>query len=615
MTLLRRHRTFIIRTLALSAMLLMAVACFDALHHVNPEVIYAIKGEEAHHHVLSQQPYTLDKSAAPSRVSIVVASEPEQNSVMEIEARAKTRVAEKPEPVFKFTDVCVARAFIAPAGRAQPVELSFTPQCGHIVINLANHLADGRNILTLELTQQTGEVLLFVKPMLFGTHAASSLFCLLLLALGLAAFFMAARASGLKNAASGLATAGLAYFALWLHTFPNLAYTNDLFGHIAYIAHMVNHWSQPYGYTGKEYFHPPLYYFLAARVFAPFIDSPVISHLAAARILSLFFYAIFCVIGLHTIKEMRFHHKPTQIAVSVLFIFWPLSILLATRITNDVALYAVWAGVFHYVLRAYQTKQARYWQLAVVWLGVAFMIKTTAAIPALIVVLCAAYAVATKQLAPHMLLTRSSIGAGGTLAFGLLFNLGRPIYTLLMGTNTKLNYFGESIPETFAWMHFLRFHPIDLLFAHPFVWTFSTKAADTGFLDYLLQSMLFGEFTWDMRRFAGVLLALLFMWLGIIAAGLAGQLRAHTRSAALVPGLISIGVCMIALVIFTMLKHMPTCQDFRFIYPVIIPLLLLYGLTLDRLWERRRRLLYWPALGVGCALALAGVVFYLEQTS
>jgi hypothetical protein len=83
----------------------------------------------------------------------------------------------------------------------------------------------------------------------------------------------------------------------------------------------------------------------------------------------------------------------------------------------------------------------------------------------------------------------------------------------------------------------------------------------------------------------------------------------------LYPNLVAVVLSVSASMIFLILKDSMLCMDARFIFPFIVPIVLLYGSALDALRLSMSPLLrsaYWAAVSIGFLLPSLGVLLYLS---
>ncbi len=414
-----------------------------------------------------------------------------------------------------------------------------------------------------------------------------------------AAVFYIARMGGLQKYAALLVAASVLYYALWLHFWPNLRYTNDVYGHIDYIKHLAAH-INPYTYRGGEFWHPPTYY-LFASVFYRFatVLGSIFDPLAVVRFFSLLLYAVFNIFALRTIQ---LYINPTSKIYQVsgfLSVFWPASMIMATRINNDVALYAVWAVFFFYICSWHTTRDNGFLRKALYALGVAFAVKSNAVILGgmmAIVLLCALIG---KTLSFRECTNRKSMMAIGFVFLCLLINASRPIYDFIFHTNPGTLHFGGKAGDAISFVHFLKFN-LKQFFLQPL----NLFNGESGFISYVMKTSLYGEFRWKQIEIARLMnvhfLALLLMMI-------LGARRVWFL------GVVGVALPLLVLAIFTVKMRWVVCQDFRFIFPVIIPLTIVFANSMENLQNRGWWLLYYLGMAAAMAMPVYGMMFYLGE--
>jgi hypothetical protein len=469
----------------------------------------------------------------------------------------------------------------------------------------SSYLREGHNQVVFVAYSSAG-IVAFPRPALLGQHPASSLACLgLLSVLGMAVFRVTGRL-GWPPYAGLLLGAGACYLTLWLHGRPNTAYTNDLPGHIDYILYLASH-ANPYEYRGGESFHPPLYYFLSSLVYRLFPPTGVINGLTAVRLLSLLFYLAFLFLGVRTLVEAVGTASTGSRVGLLLFAFWPVGILMATRVNNDLLLYALWAAAFHSLARWHQRHTDGDLAAALYLTGVALMVKSSAVVLAGVLGTCLLHGFLTGVVSCRDLGRGRLAWAWLFLVAALLVNIAKPIYLLAQyGEDTTGRYFGDAGQAGFDGWHFLRFDP-DVFLDSPFA-----IRDGTSFLDYFLKSMLYGWSTWRHPDLASLLNGLLLVFLLVTLATLVGLRRELLRG--LFPYIAGVVVPVTAVVLFTAYKDMAACQDFRFVLPLLTPLLVLFVRGLEQAANRPWGLLiYGLGIMAGVGLPLAAVAFYVGQ--
>ncbi len=527
---------------------------------------------------------------------------PHQNAVFEIEPNRG----------------CVKHLRVETAGEPQQAAAKASvigePICTAKKLNLKPYLRAGVNRIALTAESTRSEMLLYVTPVLFGANAASTLGCLGILTAVALVFWCAARKSGLDRYAVCLLPAGLAYYALWLHLRPNLAYTNDVFGHIHYLMYMVTHWLRVLDFQGGEHFQPPLYYLVASWAFKAVRYTPI-NPLTAVRFLSLLFYMVFCLYALRTLREAVDTRKLSYRVGALLIVFWPVGIIMATRISNDIMLYALWSAIFYYTARWHRRNECSSLWRAIALLGVAFMVKSTSVVLAAIIAAVMLHAWRAGQWRMEQLRQKPAFAAFGVLLLGIIVNLSKLVYMRLRhGKDVSDLHFGKGAETEWTLGSFARLDWGDYT-----VWPFVDDFRNIEFPAYFLKTMLYGEFKWPMKEgwsflpFAmnyGLLALLVITLLGIAVS----FLRRDPTMRPLAPHLAGVLISVAAVIAFTMIKRWAVCQDFRFVLPMLVPLVVLFVHAAEALRAYPAgRILYGMAMGIGVVLPLSGAAVYLSR--
>ncbi len=362
-------------------------------------------------------------------------------------------------------------------------------------------------------------------------------------------------------------------------------------------------WSTHFDYLGQEYWHPPLYHLVAGRLYAiavNFTSDP----LFAVRILSVVLYSGFVVLGLSSLGTTMQRKGLPFIVASLLIIFWPSCSFFCSRINNDIAFYAAWVAVLYNLTKWWEFSSATSLSAAIAALGVSFMIKTTSVVPASVLFLLVAFRLRNGFRGANLLNRRLFSGIF-ILMFGLLVNMSRPIYNKINDIPADQMQLGGTSEFHPPLSHYLEFNLSSYLSAPiPEIWN-----SNVPFMNYVSHSALYDE-SFSVSKKAGFQLNLAFLaWIGMTLLLCLAVNRA--RWTALVPHVTVAIVSILALCVFTILKHMSACQNFRFVYPMLISLVTIYAAGLDAARERRWWGLYWPGLICGAAVPLLGVRFYL----
>lgn len=581
-------------------LILLAFACFVgcvALKLDNPRILQAAIIEDKTATVFNRQPFEFKAGAgegARTTLAVEVQYYPWQNGTL----------------VFDPGEACIEGVGVRPGGSLARVAVSMPagqPHCGELRLNLAKQLTQGLNEVVLQIFTKAKEfepnAEVYVSSQLWGAHAVSTLACFcIFFALTLVIYRLAGHA-GLGRTACIMLALGFATYAMILHLRPDLAYSNDLPGHLAYIAYMSENWQHPFAYTGWEHFHPPAYYFLAGRLTHYFTGADVFGPLLMVRLLGLFFYMTFCFFGLMTLRDGTTGKGIAHTIGVVLIVFWPLAPVVSTRMSNDIAVYAAWSAAFYFL--------AHWWreggrlaclQWAVAFAALAFAFKTSGIIILAEVGLLGLIGLCMKRVRISDVLRKGSLLALVALLLGTLGNTGRALSLWLENNNSPSYYLSPGAGEVHPLSYFLTFNPVDYL-AHPVI----TFDREPGFFNYFFKSMLYSEQQMGgLTLIPSVLNVLLLVFLAVIFVTTLIQPRQSKREA--LPYIVGALLPPLGPYVFMMIEHYMFCQNFRFIVPMLVPLVVLYVRGMKAAWVNPRwRMVYAAGIFTGVGIAVLGL--------
>lgn len=305
------------------------------------------------------------------------------------------------------------------------------------------------------------------------------------------------------------------------------AYTYDLTAHTSTIEYYASHFSIPPETLGGEAHQPPLYYTLAAatyRLAGLFTGGD--DQWRVVIDLNFFFFSLFLLYG---ILSIIFTIKSRWLAFlgTVALLAWPANILHCCRISNDILVYLAFAGCAYHVMRWYKGSDIKQGNFAILWLGVAFATKNSAAI-LLISLLSLAALTYCRGKNPW-----GWIGQLRTLSYrkhikpvrlALLFLLvcmaagyGRNLYGAMQDQNVSiLNGIAASVSFHFVPAEFA--FDFGKYLTQPYVTVDLPASRNELFWNFFLRTLSFGETGWNGATQAVILdVLLLTLWGYLIA--------------------------------------------------------------------------------------------------
>ena len=488
------------------------------------------------------------------------------------------------------------------------------------MVNLRSHLREGEDALTLEIelgTIKAHRSMLFISPVLLGTHALSTMACIGLgLSLAWLAWLAALRC-GLERKSALLLVAAGGYFACWLVLYSHFSYSNDLYAHLMAINHMAEFHKHLDDNLGIS-FHPDGYYILAAVVYKLAMSGGAIHPMLALRLFSLALFFGYCLLGLLLMQALLSSRSRAYYLGQACFLLWPVHIQLATRINNDIPLYTIWGLALYALARWQQGRQPHWLAIALAACGAGFLFKSNIAVALLIACVFMACGKAWRDGLRHAPRTVVFV-CGGLLLTGLFINYHtnttfiKDLF-LTVKTGGVMEKRGPEYPfiQPNQARYFLTFHPGEF-FAMPFATTYYSS----DYWSFLLKTSLYGERKWHYYTLArvmnGSLLALIGTY-GVLLSGMAWQRRAQARL--WLPYVAAAGLPVLASATYArMYSVFFVTQDFRYIVPMLPPLALGFVWAADNAHGRAARVLAGAMIFSAVALALCGMMMYLGQAA
>ena len=154
-------------------------------------------------------------------------------------------------------------------------------------------------------------------------------------------------------------------------------YAYDLYegnkGHVNYIHYIADNGTLPPP-RGWSYYHPPLYYTIAAGVWMLAKSLDISDPFKVLQVLSLIFYWIFLVYSLRLLAQFIRQPWVYRLAAA-LILFWPAGFLAAIRIGNDALLYPLFMMALFHGHKWFVGENRRDLLLASVFCGLGFFVK------------------------------------------------------------------------------------------------------------------------------------------------------------------------------------------------------------------------------------------------
>ncbi len=367
---------------------------------------------------------------------------------------------------------------------------------------------------------------------------------------------------------------------------------HDYDGHLAYINHVLTHWTIPAAADNMQFYHPPLYYFFTAGL-ADMLGieegstalSSLIQWEAAA------FSIVTLLIGIWICRMLfSWRKEPISLVLSSLCIaVFPSLIFIAPRVNNDV-LYQVFAFLsLGLLIRWMQKHDLRMLLLLGLTLGLGMITKSNSIVLALLALAC----IAVQRYRTPLVFVRDIASFLGLI---IVVCAWLPAYRLREAHDGKEMIVGnyQQLTNFVARdaVQLLSFRPTALL-REPYNDPFSQDPQRQYFWEYLYRSALTGEFHFGETAKPYVLLMLMFSLLLLPFVMLEIGHDAVRRRWELAPLWGGFLLILAVHVVFRISFPYSSSQDFRYSLP-LIPLVAYYAVRTPMIWKQSvltRRLL------------------------
>ncbi len=404
----------------------------------------------------------------------------------------------------------------------------------------------------------------------------------------------------------GIFLVGVLIRILYVHATPYSVREHDVWSHIDYIRFVAEHWVLPDPHASSQFYHPPLYYFLTAGIYALMTINNA-SHEQALVIveyvslaLSILTFAVILWTG-----WMIFHREQQRLALGLfglLAAVLPGIVFFASRINNDALAQLFVFGSFAVFLHWWRHPRLSVWMGLSIIMGVGVLAKGTVLLLPVIVCAC--------LLFHHTLSLRRKFIQIALLGLFILaiagwFHIPRALTehagrAALVGNVGVLTNTVENTPS-----YLLTVNPVQII-RHPFNNPFDDAYRRQYFWEYLLRSGFFGEFDFGTPYIvlAQLILAATMLSFVPIAIHLWHDIR--RGDPAHLPLRLTLLILLLTHFLYRIFFAFSSSQDFRYSILLIVPLgaYALLGMEHDRSWLRTVTIAATGTVIVACSAFL-----------
>src|SRR5690606_20538877 len=364
--------------------------------------------------------------------------------------------------------------------------------------------------------------------------------------------------------------------------------------HRDYIEYLITHRTTPPPGDGWEYHQPPLYYTLAA-LSKTLLISPKLYSDTWGQLLALWFWVVFLMASLATLRISCPKKGVALLIASAAVCLWPAGVIHSIRIGNDIPLYTFYALAFYYTVRWWQSRKNNLLLYASLWASLALLTKSNAL--AAWGVIGVLFLTEASRLWTHRKVRLNQIRKihsafivlAATFSITMILNFGGNVMHYLDGTSNDwlLSNVSDTIHSGLQVgnkpANYLVFDLATYL-QHPFITSWDDKYGRQYFWNFVWRSSLTSEFIfqgqllniWGILN--GIFLLMMLTGIALYAVQQGTLLDARTRYRGLyrnLPWIAAVIMPFVLLLAYRIKVPLSCNTDFRYVYPVLLPLLYL----------------------------------------
>jgi hypothetical protein len=513
-------------------------------------------------------------------------------------------------------------------------------------LDLKSYLQDGENLFQIGLRDNGWPRRIcndydFTSPLLsmsclrsfglritcsFSDRTFFSLLEILLLEITALLYFFLVKQVKLPKKIVILILLGLLLRLFYLSYTPYIAREYDVVEHMGYIRYVATNWQLPEASPHGEYYQAPLYYIVAAIIYK-LAGNASFDPFLILQELSLVYFTILLIFGALLFQRVC-KRKWLFITCTALLVFWPTAIMHSVCITNDVMYDMMSVITMYFLIRWFADKESRSFYTASLFLALTILTKLSGLILIGIVICLGILAIlrTTTVLVSSGQLKKSCESALNfsslhQVVWLYLKKLYRAEYmkkilffiTIIILASSLSMYrsiimklhnsdynliVGNQAPGTPAQLDnsFYNFLYIDV---HTFLTDPTTDnnganaPQEEHFWNFFLKSMLFDS-VWQPSssiepEVAITMSALLLSLIAFLFIGVFISLRKREPASTLL--LLWLTLSLSAAIYYRLTYPFISCEDFRFVFPVIVPFIYFCVAGIGFFMERKFRVI------------------------
>lgn len=356
-------------------------------------------------------------------------------------------------------------------------------------------------------------------------------------------------------------------------------------GHMDYIQFLKNDLIFPNPGEGWEYHQPPLYYIFASLVVAIVDNLLAVNYTEALRIFSTIIFSFFLIYACRIIRIVIKAEKLKLLLFSIV-LFWPAGIIHASRIGNDGFMYLFCTAGFFHLYKWWINRKSKHFYWSLGFLFLTLLSKSSGIILAGALFGVLLNLVLRKGVKSNIkpivlsfvvIFVAMGINLGDNIYYAsknnspdwLLVNVGNSISKNLKVENNFINYAYFDIP-TFL--------------TEAYTDTWNDKGGRQYFWNFLLKSSLFSEFQFKsvFHKTLAIIMSYVLLIILIFSIVIMFRKLKINDLYKIAPLLWFVLASIIALSAYRIKVPVSCNGDFRYIYPVLVASVAIYGYLLNK---------------------------------
>lgn len=433
------------------------------------------------------------------------------------------------------------------------------------------------------------------------------------------------------KAASLLFLFSISISLAYLIVIPHNVYSYDYEGHLSYIRYIMERGHVPVSSGGWSFYHPSLYYLSITALLKITNAGGYFTAEELPKIIqacSLLFFMVYAFFSLKTIDKV-FRNLPaladkkndrifkTAYLLSIaVFLCWPSNAIVSIRAGNDILFDLFYAMSFYFIVCWWFSKKTGAFAAALIFAALDVWSKTNGLMLLGLIgfLLLIRYFLdkektrdRKKYFSKLCLLGIFSLFIG-YYAFQEKFERLKadPDMPMIVGNANGLGpgFLVENKPANYFFLNPVKFINI------PFTSSLDPTKGRENFWFYLTKSSLFGEFSPEGEHTVLFAKILSFFFLLIWTIESLGFCFAFRQKNAYIPVLANLCLLVMAMIVFRIYYPYSCSNDFRYIYPAVLPFAILTGSSLILLTNNKW--LRYLTMGMMLCFLIAAVVFQLN---